>query len=93
VGDDVSGESWGFDVGWNFHRFLGWLSWYGPTRFLQKLLFHTPIVYFPIFVSEMNHDYIHWPLKERKVYEQWKRETGWGRLFTEYQQKGCLWQG
>jgi uncharacterized protein (DUF362 family) len=90
VGDDVSGESWGFDVGWNFHRFLGWLSWYGPTRFLQKLLFHTPIVYFPIFVSEMNHDYIHWPLKERKIYEEWKRDTGWGHLFTEYQQKGCL---
>ena len=27
VGDDVSGESWGFDVGWNFHRVMGWLSW------------------------------------------------------------------
>ena len=90
VGDDVSGESWGFDVGWNFHRFLGWLSWYGPTRFLQKLLFHTPIVYFPIFVSELNHDYIHWPLKERKVYERWRLETGWGKLFQEYEQKGCL---
>jgi uncharacterized protein (DUF362 family) len=51
VGDDVSGESWGFDVGWNFHRVMGWLSWYGPTRFLQKLLFHTPVVYFPIFGS------------------------------------------
>ena len=37
VGDDVSGESWGFDVGWNFHRVIGWLSWYGPTRFLQRL--------------------------------------------------------
>ena len=90
VGDDVSGESWGFDVGWNFHRFLGWLSWYGPTRVLQKLLFHTPIVYFPIMVSELNHDYIHWPLKERKVYERWRQETGWGKLFQEYEEKGCL---
>ena len=90
VGDDVSGESWGFDVGWNFHRVMGWLSWYGPTRFLQRLLFHTPIVYFPIFVSETYHDRIRWPLKERKIYEQWKRDTGWGRLFTEYQEKGCL---
>ncbi|MBN2464424.1 DUF362 domain-containing protein, partial [candidate division WOR-3 bacterium] len=35
VGDDVEGESWNFDVGWNFHRVMGWLSWYGPTRFLQ----------------------------------------------------------
>jgi uncharacterized protein (DUF362 family) len=90
VGDDVSGESWGFDVGWNFHRIMGWLSWYGPTRFLQKLLFHTPIVYFPILVSETYHDRIRWPLKERKVYERWRQETAWGRLFTEYQQKGCL---
>jgi hypothetical protein len=69
---------------------MGWLSWYGPTRFLQKLLFHTPIVYFPIFVSETYHDRIRWPLKERKIYEQWRQETGWGRLFIEYQQKGCL---
>jgi uncharacterized protein (DUF362 family) len=90
VGDDVSGENWGFDVGWNFHRFLGWLSWYGPTRVLQKLLFHTPIVYLPILVSELNHDYIHWPLKERKVYERWRNETGWGRLFQQYAEKGCL---
>ncbi len=90
VGDDVSGENWGFDVGWNFHRFLGWLSWYGPTRVLQKLLFHTPVVYLPILVSELNHDYLHWPLKERKVYERWRRETGWGKLFQQYEQKGCL---
>ena len=35
-------------------------------------------------------DRIRWPLKERRVYEQWQRDTGWGKLFTEYQQKGCL---
>jgi hypothetical protein len=69
---------------------VGKAMWYGPLRFLQRLLFHTPIVYFPIFVSETYHDRIRWPLKESKIYEQWKRETGWGRLFTEYQQKGCL---
>ncbi|MEO0077932.1 MAG: DUF362 domain-containing protein [candidate division WOR-3 bacterium] len=90
VGDDVSGENWGFSVGWNLHRFLGWLSWYGPTRVLQKLLFHTPLVYLPILVSELNHDYIHWPLKERKIYQRWRQETGWGKLFQEYEQKGCL---
>jgi uncharacterized protein (DUF362 family) len=37
VGDDVSGENWGFEVGYNFHRFLAWLGWYGPTRVFQKL--------------------------------------------------------
>ncbi len=90
VGDDISGENWHFAVGRSFHKFLGWLSWYGPTKFLQKLIFRTWLVNIPIFVSEFNHDYIHWPLKERHIFERWKRETGWGRLFQEYEQKGCL---
>lgn len=90
VGDDISQENWNFKVGVSLHRFLGWLSWYGPTRFLQKLIFRTWLVNIPIFVSEFNHDFIHWPLKERKVFERWKNETGWGRLFQEYEKKGCL---
>jgi len=90
VGDDISGESWGFAVGQNFHRFLAWLSWYGPTKFLQKLIFHTPLVAFPIFVSEFNHDYIHWPLKEKHIYEDWRANTSWGQLFQRYQKEGYL---
>src|SRR5512142_471459 len=55
VGDlDAANESWGFEVGYNLHRFLGWLSWYGPTKFMQKLIFRTPVVNVPIFVSEFN---------------------------------------
>ena len=91
VGDtDVAKENWQFDVGYNFHRFLGWLSWYGPTKVLQKLIFHTPIVNIPIFVSEFNHDYIHWPLKERGIYAKWREETPWGRLFDRYEREEHL---
>ncbi len=90
VGDDVSGQNWGFKVGYNFHRFLAWLGWYGPTRVLQKLVFRTPLVIFPILASEINHDYIHWPLKERHIYERWRRETPWGQLFQRYEQVGHL---
>jgi len=36
VGDDISNQSWGFHIGKNSHTFLAWLSWYGPTRFLQN---------------------------------------------------------
>ena len=91
VGDeDAASESWGFQVGYNFHRFLGWLSWYGPTKFLQKLIFRTPLVNLPIFVSEFNHDYLHWPLKEKHIYEQWRAETQWGQLFQRYQEEGTL---
>jgi len=88
VGDDVSGENWGFQVGQSFHRFLGWLSWYGPTRVLQKLIFRTPIVIIPQLVSEVNHDYIHWPLKEKHIFERWRRETPWGQLFQRYERFG-----
>ena len=87
VGDDVSGESWGFEVGYNFHRFLAWMAWYGPTRFLQKLVCHTPLVAIPILISKINHDYTHWPLKEKHVYEEWRATTPWGRLFQRYQQQ------
>jgi uncharacterized protein (DUF362 family) len=90
VGDDVSGENWGFEVGYSFHRFLAWMAWYGPTRFLQKLVLRTPLVIIPTFMSEFNHDWVHWPLKERHVYEDWRANTAWGRLFARYQEAGFL---
>jgi uncharacterized protein (DUF362 family) len=90
VGDDVRGESWGFQVTWNVHRFLAWMGWYGPTRFLQRLVFRTPVVALPIFVSEFNHDYVQWPLKDRHIYEDWRANTAWGRMFQQYQQAGFL---
>ena len=90
VGDDIAGVSWDFKVGMNFHRMMGWLSWYGPTKFLQKLLFHTPLVHATSFVSEAYHDYYRWPLIERRTYERWKREEPWGKLFAQYQDKGTL---
>jgi hypothetical protein len=94
VGDaDAANEDWGFQVGYNLHRFLGWLSWYGPTRHLQKLIFHTPLVNIPIFVGEMYQNHMHWPAVEKHIYEQWRAETDWGRLFSRYQQEGALVKG
>jgi len=90
VGDDISGENWQFKVGTNFHRVVAWFAWYGPTRFLEKLIFHTPLAALTYPVSEIYHDYYRWPLKERHIFERWRRETPWGRLFAEYQEKGHL---
>jgi uncharacterized protein (DUF362 family) len=90
VGDDISGESWGFSVGMNFHRFLGWLSWYGPTKALQKLIFRTWLVKIPIFVSEFNHDFIQWPLRDRRKHWHWRRTTLWGQLFDRYSREKTL---
>ena len=89
VGDDISNESWGFKVGGHLHSFLGWLTWYGPTKVLQKVVTRPPVVAIPILFSEVFHDYYHWPLKEKKVYERWLAESQWGRLFAKYASEGA----
>jgi uncharacterized protein (DUF362 family) len=94
VGDvDAAQENWHFHVGWNLHRLLAWMAWYGPTRFLQKLVLHTPLVTIPIFISEFNHDHVQWPLRFRRIYEKWRAETPWGQLFQRYQREGHLGVG
>jgi len=90
VGDDVSGESWNFKIGKNSHTFLAWLAWYGPTKFLQKLIFRTPLVFLPIAISEAEQDYFYWPFKYKRVTREWRQNTSWGRLFQEYQRQGFL---
>ncbi|MBD3868681.1 MAG: DUF362 domain-containing protein [Acidobacteria bacterium] len=88
VGDDVSSESWGFKVGNNGVSRFGGLLWFSPMKIFQKLLFRTPLVHLFIMGSETYHDYYRWPLKDRKVYEKWSRETEWGKLFLNYAGQG-----
>jgi uncharacterized protein (DUF362 family) len=85
VGDDVSRESWGFKVGDNGASVVGDLMWFGPMRRFQKLFFHTPLVNAFIFGSEAYHDYYRWPLKDKRTFETWKRDTSWGKLFAAYE--------
>lgn len=92
VGDNIEGVNWHFAVGKSFHRFLGWLAWYGPTKALQKFIFRTALVNIPILISEVNHDYLHWPLIDRWKYLKWRKETPWGHLFARYEQEGILQQ-
>jgi uncharacterized protein (DUF362 family) len=94
VGDtDAANERWGFKVAMTMHRLLGWLSWYGPTKVLQKLIFHTPLVNIPIMWSELYHDYYRWNVVDRRTFEKWKRESPWGHLFAEYTARGALGEG
>jgi hypothetical protein len=90
VGDDISDESWNFKIGKNSHTFLAWLAWYGPTKFLQKLIFRTPLVFLPIAISEAEQDLFYWPVKYRRIANVWRENTSWGRLFQEYQIRGHL---
>ncbi len=90
VGDaELAQESWGFKVGGHIHSFMGWMAWYGPTRILQKPVLHTPLVHVANLFSEAFHDYYHWPLKEKRIYERWREESPWGHLFAKYDAEGA----
>jgi uncharacterized protein (DUF362 family) len=88
VGDqEASRENWGFRVGMSFHKFAGWFTWFGPTRFLQKLLTRPPLLYLGNFYSYFYHDVIHWPFIQGKLYRRWLKNSRWGRLFGSYPEK------
>ena len=84
VGEDVSKVNMSFGVGDNLASMAGDLAWFGPLKPIQKLLFHTPIVYFFIFASSVYHDIFWWNLKGKKVFNDWKRTSPWGQLFERY---------
>jgi uncharacterized protein (DUF362 family) len=86
VGDDVSGENWGFQVGDNFASRIGDVLWFGALKRMQNLFFRTPLVHVFIMGSETYHDYYRWPAKDKKVFEKWLTETHWGHLFHQYSQ-------
>lgn len=85
VGDtDLQHESWGFSVGDNGVSRVGDLLWFSPLARFQRFFFRTPLVKLFIFGSEAYHDWYRWPLRDRRVYRRWARDTEWGRLFERY---------
>jgi uncharacterized protein (DUF362 family) len=91
VGDDLSGENWGFHVGKSFHAMLGRLAWFSPLKVLQNVIFHNPVgETSTALVSEVYHDYYRWNLRERRVFERWQADTSWGALFRRYRAEGFL---
>jgi uncharacterized protein (DUF362 family) len=85
VGDkDIANESWGFKVGLCFHQFAAWVTWFGPTKFLQRALTEPPMLHLGNFYSHFYHDVLHWPLIESKIYKKWVKDSEWGKLFMQY---------
>jgi uncharacterized protein (DUF362 family) len=81
---EVAEERWSFDVGVNLGTGTGMLLWRSPLKFMQKLLFHTPLVNIFIFASETYHDKVWYPLKGKAVVDQWLDQSPWGELFRSY---------
>ncbi len=83
VGEDIKDMNFGFKVGDNMASRVGDLLWFGPLRRLQKLMFHTPLVYGFVAGSFVYHDYVWYPTEGKRRIKGW-RTTPWGQLFEQY---------
>lgn len=85
---EIAGESWGFSVGDNFASRFGDLLWFGPLKGLQKLFFHTPLVYVFVAGSYLYHDFVWYPVFGRRRVRQFAASSPWGALFEHYLRPG-----
>jgi hypothetical protein len=83
-GEDIEPMNFGFHVGDNFASHFGDLFWFSPLKRIQKLFFHTPLVYPFIFGSYLYHDCIWWPLVGKRIMEVFKANSPWGRFFETF---------
>ncbi len=85
VGDeDAARESWGFSVGDNVASRVGDVLWFGPLKGLQKLFFHTPLVYLFVAGSYVYHDFVWYPVFGTRRVREFLRTSPWGALFARY---------
>ena len=84
VGEDISNVNFGFTVGDNMASLAGDFIWFGPLKSMQKLFFHTPLVYGFVFGSYFYHDYLWWPTKGKRAMRKVRTESKWARFFDEY---------
>lgn len=84
IGEEINNFNYHLDVGNNLAGWVGNFIWFGPLKGAQKLFFHTPLVYIFIIASDWYHDKMWWNTKGKKIFESWKKESLWGRLFEQY---------
>ena len=83
-GEDIREMNFGFRVGDNFASRFGDLFWFSPLKRIQKILFHTPLVYLFVFGSYFYHDCIWWPFVGKRLMEVIHANTAWGRFFKTF---------
>jgi uncharacterized protein (DUF362 family) len=83
-GADINEINWNYSVGDNVASHVGDLLWFSPLKVLQKLFFHTPLVYFFVMGSFLYHDYIWWPFIGKQRQSKFIKTSPWGQLFESY---------
>jgi uncharacterized protein (DUF362 family) len=85
VGDaDLGQENWHFSVGDNLASRVGDVLWFGPLKRLQRLFFHTPLVYVFVAGSYLYHDFVWYPMFGKRRVREFLRTSPWGALFARY---------
>jgi uncharacterized protein (DUF362 family) len=83
VGDDVSGENFGFKTRRSLVIWGDQMIRRGFLRPLERVLLHSPLVVWAPFASNVYHDFMWYPTIGRARIREFKR-TEWGRLFSRY---------
>ena len=86
VGEDISRVNFNFRQSDNLASRTGKLFWFGPLKFLQTLMFRSPLVYIFIFGSFLYHDYVWWPTTGKKRMKQIE-DSEWYKLFQSYRER------
>ena len=84
LGEDISDMNFRFTVGNNFASRFGNLLWFSPLKRIQKLFFHTPLVYLFVFGSSFYHDKVWWPFVGKRRMKVIQANTRWGEFFANY---------
>jgi uncharacterized protein (DUF362 family) len=83
VGDDVSGENFGFTTRKSLVIWGDQLIRRGFLRPLERVLLHSPLVVWAPFASNVYHDLLWYPTVGRARIRAF-RQTAWGQLFDRY---------
>lgn len=83
VGEDISEVDFGFSTKRSFVIWGDQMLRKGCLRFLEKLLLHSPLVFWAPLASNLYHDLLWYPTIGRKRIREFMK-TEWGRLFQKY---------
>jgi uncharacterized protein (DUF362 family) len=83
VGDNIRGVNYHFTTKKSMVISGDQLFRKGALRFLEPLVFHTPLFWFCIQASALYHDFVWYPTEGRRRIMEFQK-TEWGRLFDAY---------
>ncbi len=83
LGFDITGVNFGFEVKKSFVIWGDQMLRKGPLRFLEKVLLHSPLVFWAPMASNLYHDWFWYPIVGKSIIRKFSR-TEWGGLFRQY---------